>query len=344
MAAIETPDWLKATVFMGDDSGTLRLVAVDASGQLYAVTKGKDGTGALHPLAVDADGQLIMVPRGQGGNYMAVDANGFLTTILKGDYEGTLRTVMLDDDGRMSAFVVDSSDVWEQIVKVGNAELAARLGGLPKYHRTGQVTLVESFEYGLGRWIPFLGGTGAKVALSPECPASGGYCAHLVGGSDYGHYVWLEHHSHIMPAGRVGVSFGFAIPAGGLVQEIRLLVRCFTGAFERRGGVRFDDTSDNLDYWTSAGVWSKIDDAPLTARTKETYNRVKLVIDLETLEYVSMYFNQEKYDLSGVALYSSATPVSPAYWVSIELYSRAGYNDDIYVDDVILTVAEQQEV
>ncbi|GAH24702.1 unnamed protein product, partial [marine sediment metagenome] len=33
------------------------------------------------------------------------------------DRDGILRTVRLDSEGRLSAFVVDSSDVWEDIVE-----------------------------------------------------------------------------------------------------------------------------------------------------------------------------------------------------------------------------------
>lgn len=129
MAAPEVPDWTRPTqLFAKDPSGDLVPVVVDANGQLYIVIQGAlesitadvnvtqeekdreiqgaDGA-TLRTVAVDASGQIIMVPRGQSGNYMLVDASGYLTAILKGLDGATLRSVEVDSGGRIINVIRD---------------------------------------------------------------------------------------------------------------------------------------------------------------------------------------------------------------------------------------------
>jgi len=100
----------------------LTAVAVDASGRIIMVpygtttvsgtatvtqaakdreVQGADGE-TLRTLAVDDSGQLVMVPRGQSGNYMSVDASGFLSALVKGiDGGSVLRTIAVDTSGQI---------------------------------------------------------------------------------------------------------------------------------------------------------------------------------------------------------------------------------------------------
>ena len=100
----------------------LTAVAVDAAGRIVMVpygtttvagtatvtqaAKDREVQGAngetLRTLAVDGTGQLVMVPRGQSGNYMSVDASGFLSALVKGiDGGAVLRTVAVDTSGQI---------------------------------------------------------------------------------------------------------------------------------------------------------------------------------------------------------------------------------------------------
>jgi len=98
-----------AREMQGAEGETLRTIAVDAQGRIIMVPYGTvtvDGAvttsgtatvtqedsaremqgaeGAnLRTVAVDANGQIIMVPRGATGNYLAVDAQGYMGAILK---------------------------------------------------------------------------------------------------------------------------------------------------------------------------------------------------------------------------------------------------------------------
>jgi len=85
----------------GYDGAAYKPIAVDADGIMLARLKGFDGS-QLRDVLVDADGQIITVLRGKNGNYVLVDENGYLTSILKGaDRSGNLRNLLVDEEGRI---------------------------------------------------------------------------------------------------------------------------------------------------------------------------------------------------------------------------------------------------
>jgi len=121
---LEFPDFLRGIALIGKSESTYLPVAVDPTGQLYIVLtgapdvtipgtvsvddlntlkqiQGTDGT-VYRTAKVDASGQFVMVPRGQSGNYMAVDAAGYLTAILKGlKPDASLGSIAVDASGQL---------------------------------------------------------------------------------------------------------------------------------------------------------------------------------------------------------------------------------------------------
>ncbi|MBW2562382.1 MAG: hypothetical protein JRE40_16240 [Deltaproteobacteria bacterium] len=95
---------------LGSDGVDYRPVAVDSDGIMLSRMKGFDGS-QLKDVLVDADGQIIAVLRGQNGNYVFVDTNGYLASILKGtDGSGNLRNLLVDDEGRIVG--VRTHSIW----------------------------------------------------------------------------------------------------------------------------------------------------------------------------------------------------------------------------------------
>jgi len=73
---------------------------------------------------------------------------------------------------------------------------------------------------------------------------------------------------------------------------------------------------------------------------KEIFFFVKLTADLTTGYYKELRFNQEAEDISDHGFFTAAAVSAAKIMIGIEVYSRAGNNDTVYVDDVILTSAE----
>lgn len=148
----EQVDWLRAYALMGKYAGEQIQIALGPGGLMYAVLRG-EGPEGLVTVKTDGAGRMIIVPRGESGYYLDVDESGATTTLIKGEKaDETLKTVLVDGDGRLSAFMIDSSDAWGQMLAVGNAELASRTGSITQYDRRGQVILATNFSDGWGPW------------------------------------------------------------------------------------------------------------------------------------------------------------------------------------------------
>lgn len=334
------PDWTRAIVLLGWDGTNFIPVLLDEDGNLNILMKGEDAGGDLHMVRVDTDGQIIMVPRGVSGNYMAVDASGFMTTVIKADHEGALTTVACDDTGRLSAFIVDQSDAWGRFLSVGNAELAARLGSLVNYDRRGQILFGSGFERGWGCWNVFGSGTGNAQELDPVYFRTGGYSAKLTAGSTASHYAALALEVGAYPTGRVGLEL--SISMNGLTDEIEAYWTYYDDANAHQARVRYDHTNSKLYVRNDTGGYTEVTDLTLQTGRPYLFDKIKIVGNPATDLYTRLLINDVEYDISTVSMYHFAV-AGPTYLsVYIKNEGRAANNDIVYVDDVVLTSSEPE--
>lgn len=311
---------------------------VDAEGYLTMIVKGDAGGGSLETVAVDSDGQLIMVPRGASGNYLGVDSDGYMTTVIKGSYLGDLKTLAVDEDGKLNAFIYDTEDAWGQISTVGLSELAARLGSPVLYERSGQVYFMETWGKGAQRWELTTSGTGASIGVSPISCITDGYSLEMVGGSTFNFRGRATFKAGPMPVGRMGFQFAAAFPTS--FDELELVAYLYTPTMAYSIFWRLDDANSNVDVYEKDTQWTKADDLVLAPRDAAVYNAVKLVVDLTTAKYVSLRVNAIEIDLSDWDVYSAAGSFDPRVEWQITFKSRSGQNDKTYLDNAIITAAE----
>lgn len=273
------------------------------------------------------------------GDYVTVllGADGSMYAVLQGEYEGALRTVKLDDEGRLSAFVIDSIDAWDRMLTVGNAELCARLGSSVIYDKRGQVLFVESFERGWYRWTLSTDGTGAAGVITPTVAATGGYSVKLTGGSSDTNLASIHRRVPSRPAGKMGLEFSFAVPA--YWDYILASLYLYTGALVYIAAVKFVYTTGNL------RVLDEVEGYPIvgtgTALGGDWFNTIKLVADIDTGMYVRLMFNNQEIAIpTKTVSVNTDTSTPPGIMVDIAFYGREGYNDIMYLDDIILTGAE----
>ncbi|MDP2325080.1 MAG: hypothetical protein Q8N51_13770, partial [Gammaproteobacteria bacterium] len=291
--------------------------------------QGKDGV-TYRDLKVDASGQIIMVPRGQSGNYLAVDASGFMTTVIKGDYAGALRTVKLDDQGRLSAFVVDTTDQWGKMLNLGNAELAARIVGWPvSYDRRGQVFGCENFDHGWGDFVPhtYLGGS---AALHPVQPLQGGYCVKLSTPAVASSYAYIV---SMLPAPApsltIGLSCFLAMETG--FDYLQLLFYYNREPVSYNASIKLTHTDSKIWLYNAAGGWTNIGTYPSETAGNTWWHYLKIVFDLSTLKYKRVIFMGNEMDVSGVEIETSTTEYT-ACGINIKLVGVASYPAACYVD------------
>lgn len=334
------PDWLRAVALIGKDpDGNLVLIRVDADGQLTVPFKAENPTGDLVTVAVDASGQLYAIMRGASGEDLFVDASGYLTAVLKGDYAGALRTIGLDDEGRITAYMVDDESQWGNIVKTGNAELAVRLGAPTAWDWRGQVQLVTDFRNGLGGAYADGRGVGWSVTLDPSFFLSNGYSVKLVSGSDGLRKAYLGVGVEIPATDRIGFYIRWLSDTD--FSYLYLYITVSDGARFYQGAIRFDRANDSLDYLDTVQAWQSFATQKYSL-DGEVWHGLKLVIDKSVGEYLRTLAGRTEHDMSGIEMYNYAG-VGPQ-WVKcrIELTGRSGYNDCAWIDALVVTTSEPE--
>jgi len=312
-------------------------MAVDASGFLSALVKGIDGGSVLRTIAVDTAGQIVMVPRGQSGYYMSVDASGYLTAVLKGLYSGALNTIAVDSNGRLEAFGLDGEDQWGQVLKVGNADLAARLGSPLAWDWRGNVLYALDFSTGYGPVITQTSGTGGAVALGPEYAGLGGYALKMTAGSTVDHYARAQLSVGANPATRVGAAFRFAISTVTSYVQIQLIRQKGVGSPWAYG--RIDVANEQLQVLDSTFTWRNVGSVDVNL-SAFCYGWLKLVVDQESGYYERILYNDQEIDASAYLYPTIETVIVGALFAELQNTGRSGNNDVVYLDQVTLTVNE----
>ena len=352
---VDSMGFLAAILKGQKPDATLATVALDASGRIIMVpngtteisgtatvtqaakdreVQGADGA-TLRTLAVDASGQLIMVPRGQSGNYMAIDAAGFMTAVLKGAHDSVLTTIGVDANGRIDAFLMDGSDQWGKTIRVGNADLAGRMGSPVTYDWRGQVVWQTTFADGAGNLIPLYSGTGAFIGCVPDYSLMGGYSLKLMGGSTSDRYAQFVGYIGRQPSRRVGLCIAFS----NYAETTTITIRVRDGGRRYYGSIRYVWSTTDLQYLGDDAAWHKFGEQ-LFFVTPPVFNFIKVVIDGIAHKYVRCLCNTFEYDLSAYALESDVIGVDGTMEYDVKTISRAGYNDYNLIDRVIVTSNE----
>lgn len=334
--AQDWPDFTRAMLLVGvDAAGDPVGVLVDSEGNLQALLKGETALGALKAVRVDDDGQMIMIPRGATGNYLNVDAEGFLTAVLKGSLAGDLHTISVDVNGRIEAFILDAVNQWGSVVKVGSGELAGRLGSPVTFDWRGQVLWLTSFGDGVGTVKTMSDGTGAGVSIDPEYSLTEGFSLKLLAGSDDDRYAMAYGYTGLPLASRIGISIAIA----GLAERTSIALRARSGATRWMGTIHYTWATGKIEYQLPTGLYETLSFKPMYG-SASVFNRLKLSIDVGTQKYIRFMINHTQYNLSAEDLYSDAGGFDGTMEFEIETLGRAAVNDYQLLDHIILTVNE----
>jgi hypothetical protein len=377
----ERPDYNKLSAIQGLDGTTLRVVAVDASGRIimlpYGVldvigtvdvnqidstrtVQGLDGA-VLRTLVVDGSGRLIMVPIGASGNYMSVDASGYLSSIMKGidgvtlrtiavdaagnilgllqgDYMGAVKTLAVDAQGRMLAVLTDPEDVFGNPHYLGAAELAVRLGSINTYDRLGNVIFMDSFENGLNKWNLEDEGGGSGVKLTTKYCKNGAFAAKLYTAAGVNYWARMTHYLAWQVVSKVGLEVSFtSYPTDVYIQ---FTWYAYYDPSREEYSIRYDTATGVLQYLGSDVAWHTFATGVHFYDRDYHFNTIKLILDLINRKYARAKANDAVYDLSAYAPATYAYTGLNFNYVGIRLGNQAVTANAIYADDVIVTQKE----
>lgn len=332
------PDWTRAIVLLGWDGDNFIPILLDDLGNLNVYMQGEEAPGVMHMIRVDDDGRMITKLRGRDGNYLVVDDEGFMTTVIKGQGLLGLETVTVDAAGRLNAFVYDTVDAWGQTASVGFAELAARMGSMVRYERSGQVLFMDGFEYGLQHWDPAPGGTDAEVVLDPRYCQSSGYSCFLKSGKTDPWNAMIRHRQGGLPTGKMGYQVSFS--QGSVGDTFACEMYLWDGVERHDVFMRWSDTLMKLQVYERDTGWTTIDGPLLAFRGAWCFNTMKIVADLDTNKYVRVRLNNYTIDLSDWDVKVTADPTEAGMDFFITNTGNNLQNDYVWVDDVVITFAE----
>lgn len=249
----------------------------------------------------------------------------------------TLRTVGLDDQGRITAYMADDESQWGDVVKVGNAELAARLGSPATYDWRGKIVAMVDFSRGLGGIYTDTVGAGASVALDPTNFASGGYSLKMTGGSDAIRVANVFMFFNIPPTDRAGFSINWASDSS--FDYLTMWLRVYDGSFSHTAKVRYDRDNAQLEYMDDQEAWQTL----ATHReysAPSAWHSLKIVVDAAADTYVRCLAGRMEYDMSAFGMLTSISLDNPRLEAVVRLFSHTGENEYIWLDSLIVTVGE----
>jgi len=218
-------------------------------------------------------------------------------------------------------------------------EIAVRLGSIVTADRRGEVVWMDDFEAAvLNKWVPTAQGTGSSVALTTANVRNGAQAVRLTAGSDGNRRAFVDHYQPLPAASRLGIEVSWCAtqPIESLVIDVDLATGGATHSYQ----VIYRYTQQDLRVFDAAGGYTTVATGISYNEISTLFNVLKLVFDFAADTYVRLVWQSVEYDISGVATYTEVSAAAPAYQIRIEVTGRAGSNDDIDVDDVILTQNE----
>jgi hypothetical protein len=217
-------------------------------------------------------------------------------------------------------------------------ELAARTTDLISLERGGEVVFCESFEYGIGRWLPSLYGTGSLFGLSAGYYASKGFSARLVGGSDGAMQGTISTEIPFLNLSNFG--FEARLKIGDQVQAIAFYIDVYDGTYVYTPKVYLWPGIKELWIVDEGGLIHTIAANVEIPPYAYAFSFIKLVVNYIDKKYIRLMFNDLSIGLTQYGVQKVVSSGSPRMVPIISILSNSGHNGEIYIDNVFVTRSE----
>lgn len=218
------------------------------------------------------------------------------------------------------------------------AELAVRLGSIVNYNRYGSVLLLDGFEEGANAWNKNTTGVGAEVEVSDEVAYNGQVALKVTSGTGGTPYAGFD--KYLPPVGecRMGLQTCFSLNLD--VNTILFQLTYGKAPLRYYFIVIYDHPTGTLKYASAPGVYTTFATPGALYDGSNNFHNLKMIVDLETGEFVRCYLDNVAYDMAGLEPYTGAWLLGPFLFPIIRV-SGDGVTDGIaYFDNVIVTYNE----
>lgn len=284
------------------------------------------------------EGVILYAWNGTAFVPVLVDTAGNIVGVFKGQYGTTLKTVKVDSEGRLTAFMADPQDIWGNILPIGSGELASRLGSPKTYDKRGDVLFIDNFQNGLSPYYYYTVEGACSLLLKNEFTKSGGYCLRFQWESYADEYAFISKGLGITMKGKLGLECSFAHWTNNFYIDLEIFY--YDGTDLIKGEIRLKTDSGDIDYLNSGGTYTnRVSGLTITNRYW-LYNTIKLVVDIVNKKYTRLLFNNVEYDMSTIALRKETDPTSPQTLFYINIKGIPSLVPDVNIDNVIITQNE----
>jgi len=288
-------------------------------------------------------GMLLLGVDGSGNQVgVLLDGSGNLNAILKGQGSTGLQTLAVDENGRLETFILDAQSQWGNVLRIGNAELATRLGSAKSWDWRGDQYFYTDFSSGVGNIMKYPAGTGSSIVVSPDYCVNGGYSLKMTAGSDGDEWAYIFTHVDHSPSLMMGLEVHFS---GNLYFEhfYIQLTRYLAGKIWNAALMVEPNGFPDMFIKNAAGVWTDVGDNVMGVNT-EMFNHMKVVANFDTLKYERVMWGDTEVNVSDYNLYQSGSGYLNQVIIRVHLQARSGNADSRYLDYVLCTVNEPENV
>lgn len=283
---------------------------------------------------------MLLVGQDDDGNPVGilVDASGNINAILKGQGATGLQTIAVDENGRLEVFVLDSESQWGQVLRIGNAELASRLGSPVAWDWRGQVLVSTDFSDGWPSALIAAAGAGAGAEMSPDAWLHGGFSLKLTGPNNPADYAGVSIRTGPNPASRLGLAVAFACSDTPTVLQLSITYQ--KGGAGYRSRVRLDFDREQIRVMDHLGVYRDVVEVKPYCNPAY-FHSFKFVVDIENGVYVRALLDDVEQDISEwrpVTVGAGSELLTSAVY----LYSHEDTNDYAFIDSIVLTSGEPE--
>lgn len=220
-------------------------------------------------------------------------------------------------------------------VQTANIQNATLSVDRPLRFAAGTPIFLEQFEYGDGFWVSASSGTGSSSAVSTTQFWSKGRSWKLVAGSDGGRTAKTKVRMGRYKTAKIGFQFAFTMDAD--LDYFALEIAWRTGTHYWYPALNFDVTNDTLEILDENDTWQTVQSGIDLYEAVTCFHFVKMIVDLTTVKYETLYLNDVEIDLSAYGFPDYGSPGTDPLVMEFNLRGDTGKNATVYLDDICVT-------
>jgi hypothetical protein len=204
---------------------------------------------------------------------------------------------------------LDSGDLG--LIDQDLTELAARLGGLFNYGTGGKTIYIDDFSHSVNTWVVVLNNGSTAFITSNEVGELYEGCAKISPNGVGAINVTMRKYVSGLPATRMGFELTLSNGIGNAQLDVTAIFSGIGGI--RTAHLRYNGTQHVLSVFDQNNAQQNIGSPIWNINSKWIFNRVKVVADFPASKYGLVYFMDQSFDASAIAMQNAGGGGSGSY-------------------------------